>query len=189
MTEKEVLKLLTWIGNVYQKKFDFPKNDNKDNKMMIKTWARYLKEYDYKTAQVALDKLIINKPKWPPTVGELVQEIEKISRPERLTAGEAWANVLHAVRRHGVLYGTKKAMNSLDPLTRKAVECVGGIRIIGMSDENDTYMMNRFIKVYNNLEEKEADREYLPGNVRKEVEMLAEKFRGNNPQIEGESDG
>lgn len=185
MTQKELIKVLTFISNAYPQKFNFPCEDEKDSKALINTWGTFVKDYDYKMVQIAVKKLIINKPEWPPTVGELVGEIENIQTPkeDKLSAGEAWELVLKAIRRHGVLYGTERAESELPRKVLKTVNCIGGLKNIGMSNENDTYFMNQFCKMYNDVSQAIDMDERLPGSIKKETEMLAEKFK--KPQIEG----
>lgn len=183
MKNSELVKVLTFISNCYPNKFEYPKQNDTDTEMLEQTWLIFLKDYDYQLVTTALKKLIINKPEWPPTVGELVQAIEDIKTPvsDKLTGGEAWRMVIEAIRKYGVVYGTKEAMSSLPERVQKAVECVGGLRVIGMSDENDTYLMSQFIRIYNELTEKEIKQEKLPKSVREDIEKLTQKV--NNLQL------
>ena len=49
-------------------------------------------------------------------------------KEDRLTAGEAWEMVLKAIRKYGVLYGTKEAEASLPRKVLKAVNAIGGLK-------------------------------------------------------------
>ncbi|MDI3548158.1 MAG: hypothetical protein PWR10_1810 [Halanaerobiales bacterium] len=184
MKKTELVKILKFLNSYYQNRFEYPKETKEDTRMLQETWYMFLQEYDYQLVQVALKKLVIEK-EWPPTPGEIIKEIENIRTPEseKLTAGEAWSMVLEAIQRYGTAYGTEKAMNSLPPKVRRAVECVGGLRVIGMSNAEETYMMNQFCKVYNELSDKYDRQARLPESVRRETAKLAEKFK--RPAIEG----
>lgn len=183
MTEKELIKILKFISDAYPKKFEFPRETKAATKSLIQTWNAFLREYPYQVVITATKKLIVNYPEWPPTVGQLVQAIEELKTPEtnKLTGGEAWQMVIEAIRKYGVVYGTKEAMSSLPERVKKAVECVGGLRVIGISDENDTYLMSQFIRIYNELTEKDIKQERLPKSVREDIERLAQRF--TNPQL------
>jgi len=89
--------------------------------------------------------------------------------------------VLKAIRKYGVLYGTKEAEASLPRKVLKAVNAVGGLRNIGMSDENDTYFMNQFYRVYNDVSQAIDEYDRLPDGIRREVEVLEQIGK---PQLE-----
>ena len=184
MTQKELIKILTFISNSYPHKFNFPCEDDADSKAIINTWATFLKDYDYKIVQTAVKKIIVNKPEWPPAVGELVREIENLQKSddEKLTAGEAWEKVTEAIARHSYFYNPSEVKEALPEKALRAAEVVG-FELIARKG-GDSYVMNSYTKVYNNLEEKREKFELLPESVRKEVDELAEKF--TILQIEGE---
>ena len=185
MKKAEILGLLRYLNSFYGKKFEIP-TAAATLDMKVNTWYKFLKDYDYKISELATDRLITNK-EWPPTPGEIAREVKKLQTPEqdKLTAGEAWELVVRAIRKYGVLYGTKEAEASLPRKVLKAVNCIGGLRNVGMSDENDTYYMNMFLKVYNDVSEAIDLDERLPEGIRKESQMLAERFR--RPRLEGTS--
>mgnify|MGYP006291168635 CR=1 FL=1 len=189
MKKQEMTKLLKFLNSYYQQKFDYPKENKQDTKMMIETWYMFLGEFNYELVRASAKKMVVNK-EWPPTPGELVQEVQKMQMDEqdKLTAGEAWKEVLDAISRYGSTYGAKKTMDSLPDRVAKAVECCGGIRAIGMSSADDSYMMNQFKTVYNQLTVREHEKEMLPGNVREDVEKITEKFK-DNPGLKGETQG
>lgn len=186
MTYEDLVMVLTIISNSYPNKFNYPKGNEEDDELFEATWLKFLEDYPVKVVTTALRKLTVNQPTWPPTVGELVREIENIKTPaeSKLTAGEAWEMVLDSIRRYGTVYNAKQAMDSLPKKVQKAVTCVGGIRVIGMSSEEDTFMMNRFMQVYDQLNDKYQKHEMLPRKIREDVEKLAAKFTGNALKLE-----
>lgn len=186
MTKEQVLGLLKYINSYYRNRFELP--NNKDElKAIVVTWHDFLSEIDYSKAQIAVKKLMVEK-EWPPTPGEIAREVKKLQAPkeDRLTAGEAWEMVLKAIRKYGVLYGTKEAEASLPRKVLKAVNAIGGLKNIGMSDENDTYFMNQFYRVYNDVSQAIDEYDRLPDGIRREVEALGYAGR---PQLESGEEG
>ena len=61
MKKSEMVKLLKFLNSYYQQKFDYPKENKQDTKMMIETWYMFLGEYDYKMVRTAIKKLVVNK--------------------------------------------------------------------------------------------------------------------------------
>jgi len=186
MEKKQTFKVLTLISSIYQKKFEFGENKD-DDKLTVNAWHRYLSSYNYEIVQSVVDKLILNKPTWPPTAGEVVQEIEKLKAGDKLLPGEAWDKVLRAIRVHGALYGTEKAMNSLDKRTKLAVRGVGGLTAIAKADDKElSYMKNDFKKEYAAITDKEINENYLPVGLKKKFKQLRNSYSN---LIEGGQNG
>ena len=83
--------------------------------------------------------------------------------------GHGWEKVLMAIRRHG-LYGERKAMESLDPLTRKAVQCVG-FRDICMS-ENISVERANFRTIYQELATREKTQRQMAVSLKDTINRL-----------------
>jgi uncharacterized protein (DUF2164 family) len=194
MKKDEVVKLLNYLNTYYNKKFEIPDNKGK-MKMMVETWEDFLGEYPYNQVKTATKKLISEK-EWPPTPGEIMKQIEELKMPdeEKLSGQEAWGKIIKLIRRYGTEYGREKILENITEISRAAIDAVGGLRIIGISDENETYLMSNFVGAYESYQERKQEKQMLPGNIRKdldkiksrsEVEKLADNFKGN-PAIEEE---
>ena len=189
MKKAEMIKLLKFLNSYYQQKFEYPKPDKEDSKMIEETWYMFLEDYDYSIIRTAAKKIVIEK-EWPPTPGEVVREIEKLKMPdeEKLSGQEAWGKIIKLIRRYGTEYGREKIFENISETSRAAIDAVGGLRIIGMSDENETYLMSNFVRAYESYQERKQEKQMLPGNIRKdldkiksrsEVEKLADNFKGD----------
>lgn len=188
MKKTEIIKVLKFINSYYQNKFEYPKEDEADTKMMNATWYMFLEDYDYNEVTASLKKLVINKPKWPPTPGELIQEINNNrnrGNPNKISGAEAWQKITRAIRVHGWFYNPKKVKKSLPESVLKAGNIIG-LNVIANSKEGDTYLMNRFIKVFEDIKQNQDEVDMLPEGVKKdfekikrpEVEQLAESKKG-----------
>ena len=184
-----MIKLLKFLNSYYQQKFEYPKPDKEDSKMIEETWYMFLEDYDYSIIRTAAKKIVIEK-EWPPTPGEVVREIEKLKMPdeEKLSGQEAWGKVIGLIRRYGVQYEREKILENITETSKEAIKAVGGLRTIGMSDENETYLMSNFVRAYESYQERKQEKQMLPGNIRKdldkiksrsEVEKLADNFKGD----------
>lgn len=181
MKKSELVKLLKFLNSYYQQKFEYPKSDKADTKMLQETWFMFLGEYDYNIVRTATKKLVANK-EWPPTPGELVKEIENLqkSAEDKLTAGEAWEQVVEAIGRYGYFHNPGKVKEAIPDKALRAAEVVGLDLIARQGGES--FVMNSYMKVYRNLADKREKVETLPGAVREEVRQLEEKC---TMQIEG----
>ena len=191
MKKAEMIKLLKFLNSYYQQKFEYPKPDKEDSKMIEETWYMFLEDYDYSIIRTAAKKIVIEK-EWPPTPGEVVREIEKLKMPdeEKLSGQEAWGKVIGLIRRYGVQYEREKILENITETSKEAIKAVGGLRTIGMSDENETFLMNNFIKAYESFNKRKKETEMLPDSIkndikkiqRSEVEKLADNFKGDEDE-------
>ena len=186
MKKTELIKLLKFLNNYYQKKFEYPKSNTEETKMLQETWMMYLKEYDYKLVATATKKIVTEK-EWPPTPGEIMKQIEKLQMPEeeKITGQEAWAQLVQAIQKYG-RYNQKEMLDSLPERVANAARIVG-LEVIYMN--NDSFIQNRYINTYNQMQDRDHEREMLPGNIKSDIEMIerekVEQLSKEMKQIEG----
>lgn len=157
-------------------------------------WYSILGDLPAESLQVAVRRYLAEAeyPGMPP-VGKIrrlaVEDIHGLP----LTAGEAWDAVLTAVRRHG-FYDAKRGVDSLDPLTRRAMRAVGGF--VAVCDCTEiSILAGQFRRAYESLENRQQGMLRLPEDVRPrisqshtkalpEVRRLAEQL-GNSERLTG----
>lgn len=167
-----MVKMLSFLDNYYNAKFEYPKQDDDETEALTETWYLFLGDYEYKIASTALKKLVIDKPTWPPTPGELVKQIQKMitqDDPVNITGPKAWQMVIDAIDKHSWTYNPKKVKEVLPEPVLKAAQ-VTGFNIINTGDPSFT--RNQFIKTYEQIQQHEKERLMLPESIRKDVERL-----------------
>lgn len=167
MNEREFIVLITALQSNY-KNFELKEDAHKD------IWYEMLKDISYKTGNMAVKKLMIESP-YPPTIHEIRKHASIIENGTECTAGEAWEEVLKAIRKHGH-YEAKAALESLDILTRRATDCIG-FKTICFS-EKIGIERSHFINIYNQLAERERKTNMLPESFK--LEMLETRERISN---------
>jgi hypothetical protein len=188
MKKSEMVKILKFLNNYYQNKFKFPKESDMDTKQIIETWYIFLGEYDYEVVSASLKKLVINQAKWPPTPGEVIQEIDSNlneNNPNQVSGPQAWSMLLSAIRKHSWFYNPDKVKEELPETVLKAAQ-VTGLDLVANSNEGDTFIMNRFIKTFEQIKQHEVEREMLPGGIRRDLEKIE---RPGVKQLAGEVSG
>jgi hypothetical protein len=170
MSKKEIIKLLTYLNHCYPGKFNFPKKSKRENQMLIEVWYDLLKNYQHQQISSVVKKIVVNNGHWPPSVGEIVKEVEKLKIPacDKITAGEAWMLVLNAVRKYGY-YNAGEGMQSLPKKVRETVEHFGGFAAICHSEVNNNYVRSHFMKLYKEVNRNNEEYMYLPPAVRDEL--------------------
>ena len=137
-------------------------------------WYEYLKDIDYNILSMAIQKYICNN-KFAPTIADLRELAVDIVIDDK-EWGDGWKDVCLAIRKIGY-YEEKKALESMDPLTRKTVENLGWHNLC-MSDNIMTDRAN-FRDLYNTYAKREKEMMKLPAGVRQGIEMAT-----NNNMIE-----
>ena len=190
MDKKEIMKLLSYMNTYYSDRFKFPREKKTKTKMVIETWHEFLQDYDYELVKVATKKLMTAK-EWPPTPGEVIQEINKLTAEDNTTWEEAYHKTMQLIKDYGVQYGRGKIKENLTDKEIKAAEMMGGFVYMGhkITDRNRDFAMNRYKEIWEKLTQREEEFEKLPPSQRKDIERLAGKFKGTRrTQIEGEVD-
>ena len=90
--------------------------------------------------------------------------------------GEAWGAVLDAIRRHG-LYGQRQALESLDELTRRAVQAVGW-RELCLS-ENISVERANFRSIYQDLVAREKAKQQMGEALQQKIALM----QGGSPTL------
>ena len=166
MNKTEILKILTILSQAYTN-FDFGNNPQQD-KIKRDLWHEMLEDIDYKTAEKSVKK-IISQNKFAPTIAEVRQAVYEVNNPGELTAGEAFEQVLSAVKKY-VYMQEKKALESLPPKTAKTVRAMG-YQEICMATQVDV-VRGQFIKIYDQISERKKSQEKLPENLKQEIQEL-----------------
>lgn len=132
----------------------------------ILIWYEYLKDIEYDVLSMAIHKYICNE-KFPPKISDLRTLSLEIGT-DNAEWGEGWKDVCLAIRKIGY-YEEKKALESMDPLTRKTVENLGWHNLC-MSENIMTDRAN-FRDLYNTYAKREKEMMKLPAGVRQGIEM------------------
>lgn len=146
----------------------YPKENILPNKEAMALWYRELQDLPFPVAEASLRKWVSTN-KWSPSIAELREAAATIQHGEIPEWGEAWEKVLKAIKKYGI-YSIGPAMESFDPLTRKAVECIG-FRDICMS-ENIAADRANFRMIYENLAEREKTRQQVALPLQQAIERL-----------------
>ena len=142
MTRAEFGTFTAALKTYYPREKDLLPND-----AAMQLWYKQLHDIPFPVAEAALDKWVaLNK--YSPSIAEFREVSATVVHAEAADWGEAWGAVLDAIRRHG-LYGQRQAMESLDELTRRAVQAVGW-RELCLSDNISVERAN-FRSIYQDM--------------------------------------
>lgn len=155
MDKKEFALIAAKLKTFYPKDDVFP---NDATGAAVQLWYNALMDIPADVLNLAVDKWVaLNK--WPPKVSELRAMAADICSPVPAGWGEAWEQVQKAIRNHGI-WGETAALESMDELTRRAVQSMG-FKTICLS-ENPAADRAHFQRIYERLEKAEKENRALP---------------------------
>ena len=161
MTKGEVAKLLAVLAASY------PKFEVDDLKVQV--WHEMLGDLDYVTVNMAVKKLILENT-FAPSIAEVRKAAMDILNPDVMTAAEAWGEVERAVRTYGY-YREAEALASLTPRVAKVVRQISWREIC--LNEEPGVVRGQFLKMYQQVQERDHREMLLPADLRQEIQRLA----------------
>ena len=141
------------------------------DKAAFEIWFSLLKDIPYEIANMALQKYMLTN-KFPPTIAEIRELATSISAGEKELWADGWEKALTAIRSYGT-YREQEALESLDELTRKTVECLGYYGLC--TSENLTADRANFRMIFEKLADRKRTKEQLPQNLRNAIESVTQK--------------
>ena len=184
MTDHEIGRLVYAVRGTYPKYY--ANMGAEDLKGLSMAWALVLGEYDFAIASRAVQLYLTNDTKgFPPSPGQIVDTIHKITNPQLLemTATEAWALVRKAIRNG--YYGAEEEFAKLPTACQRAIGSPSNLREIAQLDidQVETVEQSHFIKAYNTQVARERETAKMPSDIRALVEKaVSEKRQLANPK-------
>ena len=163
MTKKEFATFAMALKTYYPRETLLP------NDASMELWFNQLKDIPYDVAEISLNKWV-SLNKWSPSIADIREMSSTVTMGESPEWGEAWEQVLRAIRRYGS-YNVAQALDSMDDLTRRTVERLG-FREICMS-ENIAVDRANFRMVYENLQNRQKENNKLSLELKKRLQMIA----------------
>ena len=166
MNEKEFATFAMALRSYYPREKILPSDESMD------LWFLELKDIPFNIAQAGLRKWVSTN-KWSPSIAEIREMATSISIGEIPDWGEAWKEVQLAIRRYG-RYEAGKAIKSLSPLTREAVERIGFNNLC--ISENESADRANFRMIYEQLAERKKKDAQMPMTLK----MLIAEVQNHN---------
>ena len=143
-------------------------------KAYVKQWHSFFADDDFQIVQAAVRSYIATSTeRFAPNVGQIKEQIRKLTGPDDLSEGEAWAMVSAALR-NGI-YGYKEEFAKLPPAVQRAVGTPQTLREWAMLDAESvqSVIASNFQRSYRAAAKQEAELAKLPPGFREEMKKLA----------------
>lgn len=188
MNRDETLKVMGVLKAAYPRYYA---NQSKEDILSaVNLWNVMLNEYDYAIVTKAVRALIATV-KFPPSVAEVIESIQKITMPRQLEPLEAWGLVKRAIKNS--LYNAEDEFLKLPEEIQMTIGSPEQLRAWAKDEENaaDTVISSNFQRSYQ--AKIKSIREYaaMPQDVRKLIDRLADAMpklevnneRGKNDRV------
>lgn len=177
MTYDEATKVLGVLKAAYPHSYkDLTK---KDAESMISLWAVMFADDPYATVNAAVGALIATRTAgYTPTIGEIKEQIQRLTAPTELSEQEAWAMVAKACQNG--LYGYKKEFAKLPPEVQRALGAPEQLRDWAAVDldEFNTVIASNFMRSYRTHLKREKENAILPQSIRNLIGGMAMEMIG-----------
>lgn len=165
MTRQEFGKIAMAIRTYYPKERILPDD------YAVELWFDALKDLDYQTARYAVKKWAETN-QWSPSISDIRGMCATLLCGDFNTWEEEWQKVCEAISYFGYTHETE-ALDSLSEITRKIVVRLGFKNLC--ASENPAVDRANFRDIYNNLINKQKEREKLSEPIRKVLDTATER--------------
>lgn len=165
MTREEVKKIIMIMSASY------PNYKPQDLTMTVDTWHMMLEDYAYNQVALALKAFVISDTKgFAPSVGQLIDKLQKISQPEELNEMQAWTLVSAALRNG--YYGAEEEFYKLPPLVQKAIGAPAQLRNWSQTgmESIENVVQSNFLRTYRAVLQRELDVSRMPAEIKDLIE-------------------
>lgn len=161
MDRQEAAKVIFLLSTNYK---NFPEQDKVEAMTLL--WSTVLQDIPYKLVETAAVTHMMNS-KFPPTIHDIMEQLNTITKEPELTADEAWGTFLKAVSSYGY-YRKKEALESLTDDVRSIVEAMGYEYLC--QSTNQMADRSHFLKSYNARMERKKTESLMPSKIKHRIE-------------------
>lgn len=155
----------------------FHSMSREDGEARFNLWVEMFKDDDAMVVGAAVKALIVaGDREFAPGVGQIKEQMRKMTAKNELTEAEAWARIRKAVSNG--LYGSKEEFACLPPICQKLVGSPSQLRDWAQLDteELQTVVASNVQRAYRSMQMREAEAQKLPADVKAFISGLAERF-------------
>lgn len=176
MTVDETLKVFAVLKANYNN--FFKSMSRLDAQAMVNLWAEMFENVSYSLVGAAVKAYIASDTTgYPPNVGQINEQIRRLTQREQMTEQEAVALIMKATR-NGI-YNAQEEYDKLPPILQRLAGSPDQIRAWAVmdADELQTVVSSNLMRSYRVIAKKEEERQTLPASVAQLLETAADKLR------------
>ena len=175
MSRAELLQMFALLEANYEPQF--AKKTDLNKRAMVNLWEEHFAEKDYNLVKAAVNAYIsTDTTGYVPNVGQINEQIRKLTNPDQMTEQEAVAKIIKATQR-GTYYAEEE-FEKLPPVLQRLVGSPEQIRVWGgmQEDEIQTVVASNLMRSYRAIAQKEDLQQTLPSSVKMMLEQASERM-------------
>lgn len=179
MTYEETRQVLRVIRVAYPNSFNRMTTEDKND--FLSVWSDMFANDDPMLVMTAVKSYIrSNTSQFAPSVGQIVDLMQKISHPKTIDADTAWNMVYKALGNSG--YHAKQEFDKLPPDVQAGVGSPDQLRTWALmdNDEVQTVVMSMFKKGYSGRIKEKQEFDKLPDNAKNLISSLTNSKKLEN---------
>ena len=160
----------------------YPNYKPENMQMTVSVWKEMLLDYDYRTVAVALKTYIAtDKSGFAPSIGQIIDNIEKVNAPANMGEQEAWTLVRKAIE-NGI-YNSQREFDSLPDLVQKAVGSANQLHVWASDPEyNESVMSSNFMRSYRAVCTRQEEYNRMPKEAKLRIDAMTKQALGQKEQ-------
>ena len=173
MTKTDTMKILAVLKVAYPAHFQ--KQDYEEKKQMVELWTLMFADRSYEAVDAAVLAHIATN-KYPPSVAEITEQIQRFLAGGEMNEMAAWGYVSRAIRNS--TYRAREEWEKLPEEVRQMVspELLRSWAMVS-AGEAETVIQSQFLKTFRQAKKQQKDFEALPKSVQR-FALSAQKGEG-----------
>ena len=177
MTREEIVAVLALLQANYSGALKGMTRQDAEGKINI--WTMMFADVDKESMNIAIKKMIATN-KYFPTIAEVREALSEINSIRVIDAGEAWGEVISAIRNYG-WSNESEAMENMSETTRNVVKRMGWLNLC--NSENIVTDRAHFLKIYEYEEKRQKEKNALPFDVLQSIEQKQLEYQKQQQQM------
>lgn len=146
----------------------YPKEKLLPNEQAMELWYNQLKDIPYNVASATLEKWVAIE-KWSPSIADIRKTAVEMVNGTNYDWGNGWEQVDKAIRKYG-MYNEAEALESMDDITRQAVQRLGFKNIC--TSENYQADRANFRMIYEQIAERKEKDSQVPARLKALIDKM-----------------
>ena len=175
MSRQELLQIFALLEANYEPQF--AKKTDLNKRAMVNLWEEHFIDKDYNLVKAAVNAYIsTDTTGYVPNVGQINEQIRKLTNPDQMTEQEAVALIIKATQRS--TYYAEEEFNKLPPILQRLAGSPEQLRVWGgmQEDEIQTVVASNLMRSYKVIAKNEEAQQTLPSSVRAMLEQASERL-------------
>lgn len=173
MTSMETVKVLAVIKTAYPRYYD--NKTNEELRDTISLWHSMLEEYPVEFVNSAVKAVIATSP-YPPTIADVISQINKLTAKKEVSEVEAWGLVKTAIRNSA--YHADEEFERLPEAIKNTLGNANVLREWALAEDSstETVIASNFMRSYKAKEKERKELEAIPMAVKALLIKNSEKL-------------